>query len=145
MSQMTDKGNNCVKKKTVFGIILIAVSAAIFLLTFQDSAGTVKLSETFRQWFEKTGIHSDFHSFRSNAHLVVYFILGVALSLYGNEAGWKWWVIILAGCGFGLMDEAIKILLPTREFDAVDLVKDCIGVVIAVGIVMLIRKGKTVK
>lgn len=90
----------------------------------------------------KIGIYSDFHSFRSNAHLVVYFILGVALSLYGNEAGWKWWVIILAGCGFGLMDEAIKILLPTREFDVVDLVKDCIGVAIAVGIVMLIRKER---
>ena len=127
------------KRKTIFGISLIALAVTILLLTFQDSAGTVKLSETIRLLFEKIGIHSDSHSFRSNAHLVVYFVLGTVLSAYGVEAGWKWWAIVLVGCGFGLLDETIKILLPTREFDVVDLMKDCIGVALAMLVIWLTK------
>ena len=127
------------KRKTIFGISLIALAVTILLLTFQDSAGTVKLSETIRLLFEKIGIHSDSHSFRSNAHLVVYFVLGTVLSAYGVETGWKWWAIVLVGCGFGLLDETIKILLPTREFDVVDLMKDCIGVALAMLVIWLTK------
>lgn len=87
----------------------------------------MKLSETIRHWFEKIGIHSDYHRLRSNVHLVVYFVLGVVLSLYGRDDGWKWRVIVFMGCGFKLLDEGIKILLPTWEFDVIDLVKDWIG------------------
>ena len=43
---------------------------------------------------------------------------------------------------FGLLDESIKILLPTREFSAVDLVKDFIGAGIAFEVIMLIHTGK---
>ena len=32
-------------KKIVYGILLIAAAVTILLLTFQDAAGTVKLSE----------------------------------------------------------------------------------------------------
>ena len=35
----------------------------------------------------------------------------------------------------GLLEETLKIFLPTREFGAIDLVKDCIGVLIATVIV----------
>ena len=41
-----------------------------------------------------------------------------------------------AGTG-GLIDESIKVLLPTREFDFVDLVKDWVGVAAAVGMIAL--------
>ena len=133
------------KRKIIYGILLIAIAVTILLLTFQDPAGTVKLSETFRLWFDKIGIHSDFHSIRSNAHLVVYFVFGVVLTLYGEEAGWPWWMIVLVGYGFGLIDEGIKVLLPMREFDLVDLVKDWGGVILAIGIMALIRKVKAVK
>lgn len=54
-------------------------------------------------------------------------------------------MIILIGCGVGLIDEGIKVLLPTREFDATDLMRDFIGMVLAVGIVGLIRRVKAVK
>ena len=81
---------------------------------------------------ERFGLKSDFHSIRSNAHLVFYFLFGIVLCLYGRECGWNWWVIILIGCGIGLIDESIKVLLPTREFDVVNLVKDWVGVVAAV-------------
>ena len=125
-------------KKRVYGILLIAAALTILLLTLQDAAGTVKLSEGLRLWLERFGLKSDFHSIRSNAHLVLYFLFGIVLCLYGRECGWRWWVVILIGCGIGLIDESIKVLLPTREFDVVDLVKDWVGIAMAVGVVMLI-------
>lgn len=76
-------------RKIVYGILLLAVVVAILFLTFQDAAGTVRLSESIRLWFERFGVKSDFHSFRSNAHLVVFFVLGIVLSLYGRECGWS--------------------------------------------------------
>ena len=130
-------------KKRVYGILLIAAALTILLLTLQDAAGTVKLSEGLRLWLEKFGLKSDFHSIRSNAHLVLYFLFGITLCLYGKECGWSWWVIILIGCGIGLIDESIKVLLPTREFDFVDLVKDWVGVTAAMLVIWLIKR-KTV-
>lgn len=53
-------------------------------------------------------------------------------------------MIILIGCGIGLIDESIKVLLPTREFDFVDLVKDWVGVAVAVGMIAL-KNRRTVK
>ena len=104
----------------------------------------MKLSEGLRLWLERFGLKSDFHSIRSNAHLVLYFLFGITLCLYGKECGWSWWVIILIGCGIGLIDESIKVLLPTREFDFVDLVKDWVGVVAAVGMIAL-KNRRTVE
>lgn len=52
-------------------------------------------------------------------------------------------MIILIGCGIGLIDEGIKGLLPTREFDVVDLVKDWVGVA-AVGMIAL-KNRRTVE
>lgn len=46
------------------------------------------------------------------------------------------------GCAFGLLDECIKILLPTREFDAVDLMKDWMGVSVAVGVIWLFYSNR---
>ena len=123
-------------KKIIYGILLIAV-VVILLLTLQDAAGTVKLSEGLRLWLERFGLESDFHIFRSNAHLVLYFLFGIVLCLYGRECGWSWWVILAVGCCVGLIDEGIKVLLPTREFDFVDLVKDWVGVAAAVGMIAL--------
>ena len=136
----TDGDDNDLKKK-VYGILLLAAVVVILLLTLQDAAGTVKLSEGLRLWMERFGLKSDFHSVRSNAHLVLYFLFGITLCLYGKECGWSWWVILLVGCCVGLIDEGIKVLLPTREFDFVDLVKDWVGVVAAVVTVRIKQKA----
>lgn len=135
----TDGDNNDLKKR-VYRILLAAAVIAILLLTFQDSAGTVRLSEGLRLWLERFGIHSDFHSFRSNAHLVLYFLFGLILSLFGRECGWRWWVILVVGCCIGVVDEGIKVLLPTREFDLFDLVKDWVGVTAAILVIRLIER-----
>lgn len=126
-------------KKIVYGILLIAAALTIFLLTLQDSAGTVKLSEGLRLWLERFGLKSDFHSIRSNAHLLLYFLFGIVLCLYGRECGWRWWVILAAGCCVGLIDEGMKVQLPTREFDFVDLVKDWVGVAAAMLVIWLTK------
>lgn len=139
----TDGDNNDLKK-IIYGILLIAAVIAILFLTFQDSAGTVRLSEGLRLWLERFGVHSDFHSFRSNAHLVLYFIFGLILTLFGRKFGWSWWMILAVGVGVGLIDESIKVLLPTREFDVVDLIKDWIGVAVAVGVNLAIGKRKPI-
>lgn len=124
-------------KKIFKGTLVLSVVIVILLLTFQDSAGTVRLSESFRLWLDGIGIHSDFHSIRSNAHLVIYFILGVVLGIFGKEVGWKWWVALLIGFGIGLIDESLRILLPTREFEVIDLYKDWIGIVIGVLVIWI--------
>ena len=138
----TDGGNNDLKKKA-YGILLLAAVVVILLLTLQDAAGTVKLSEGLRLWLERFGLKSDFHSIRSNAHLVLYFLFGIVLCLYGRECGWRWWVILAVGCCVGLIDEGIKVLLPTREFDFVDLVKDWVGIIFAIIIGKLLADRKS--
>ena len=121
----------------------MAAVFTILLLTLQDAAGTVKLSEGLRLWLESFGLKSDFHSFRSNAHLVLYFLFGIVLCLYGRECGWRWWAILAMGCCVGLIDEGIKVLLPTREFDFVDLVKDWVGIIFAIIIGKLLADRKS--
>lgn len=48
---------------------------------------------------------------------------------------------MFVGCCVGLIDESIKVLLPTREFDFVDLVKDWGGVAAAVVTVRIKQKA----
>ena len=38
------------------------------------------------------------------------------------------------------MSITIKVLLPTREFDVTDLMRDLVGVAVAVGIAAMVRK-----
>ena len=134
-----DKGEKDVQKKTVYGALLIAFLGLNLFLTLQSPQGTVRLSEGLRLWLEQFGFFSDFHSIRSNAHLVVFFVFGVFLNLFGQECGWSWWVILAVGCGVGLIDEGMKVVLPTREFDFVDLVKDWVGVAAAMLVIWLTK------
>ncbi len=52
--------------------------------------------------------------------------------------GWKKWIGAVIAVFFGLMDETIKIFLPTREFGGIDFVKDIVGVGVAFGIFMVV-------
>ncbi len=122
--------------------LFVLAILGIALLTLQSPEGTFRLSDTVRIWLEKIGIEDELHSVRSNAHLVEYFILGIILALLGGEMGWKAISVILIGAGIGLADECFKILLPTREFDFIDWLKDCLGIIAAVSLVWIIQKYK---
>ena len=134
-----EKREKDVRKKTIYGTLLVAILALNLFLTLQSPEGTVGLSEGLRHWLERFGYFTDFHTFRSNAHLVMFFVFGVILSLFGRACGWNWWVILAVGCCVGLIDEGIKVLLPTREFDVVDLVKDWVGVAAAMLVIWLTK------
>ena len=77
------------------------------------------------------GIKAADKQLRSDAHYVEYFVLGLALALFGKAAGLKARWVVLIGCTLGLLDECVKILLPIREFELIDLFKDFIGITVA--------------
>lgn len=129
-----DRLENSLKKRkwiTIYGVMLAGILLLNAFLTFQSPEETVSLSEGLRHWLERFGYRSDYHQFRSNAHLVMFFLIGILLGLFGQQIKWSWKQIILIGLLLGCIDEGIKIYLPTREFDPMDLLKDWIGVVIA--------------
>lgn len=121
--------------KRIWGLFVILVICVIFYLTFQTPSQTMGLSEGVRAWLAEHGIVWDSATVRSNAHLPEYMALGLSLCLW---CGWKraLWI----GPLIGLIDETIKIILPTRHFDLIDLFKDFIGVAVGVLIVVLLRK-----
>lgn len=125
--------------KRIIPILLILSFIAFF--TLQSSEGTIRL--TF-------GMHSlgrtifpnatgrwtmDMHWFRTLLHLPLYFLLGCAVE-YSLSHFWK----AVGICSLvALADETLKIFLPTREFQAVDLGMDAIGFLIGIIIVFLFR------
>ena len=122
-------------KKILTVMLLLIVAGAVLYLTFQSPQETTSLSEAFREKAMLIGYKGDSIRFRSDIHLVEYFIVGIAVAVFGIVMKYPVWIPGVMGCGFGLIDECIKILLPTREFEAVDLIKDCAGVWLAVAVV----------
>lgn len=118
-------------RRKVYGILLTGILLLNAFLTFQSAEGTVNLSEGLRLWLEQFGFKSDFHSFRSDAHLVMFFLIGSFLGLFCREIDWPWKLIVMIGFLVGCIDEGIKVILPTREFDLLDLFKDWLGLGIA--------------
>ena len=131
------------RKKTAAIFLILALLMVLFF-TFQTAEGTTSLSETVRMWLENQGLMIEAHALRSNIHILEYFILGLAVLAFGVSRGWKLSTCVIIGCLIGLIDEGIKVLLPTREFDVVDLVKDWVGVVVAVGMIAL-KNRRTVE
>lgn len=114
--------------------------AAILILTLQSQAGTTSLTFTLRKlllklfglswsegkkywWFESAHL-------RKIAHTIEYFALGLTfrIALRKRKRHWS------AGACFliSFMDQMVKFLLPTREFDAVDMLFDAAGYLMAI-------------
>ena len=124
-------------KKIIFAILSILAFATILYLTFQDGEHTRALSSGVRIWLREREIKATDKQLRSDAHYVEYFILGLALALFGRAAGLKKRWGVLVGCALSLLDECVKILLPIREFELIDLIKDWIGITVGVTVVTI--------
>jgi VanZ family protein len=131
-------------KKTALFFLILAILMVLFF-TFQNPEQSRDLSEAVRSWLGSIGIDVEYKTLRSNVHILEYFIVGLAVCGFCRSRGWKNWVGLMAGCGIGVVDECMKTLLPGREFEAVDLVKDWIGVAVAGLIMLLIRKRTEAK
>ena len=117
--------------KIICGIIVLAMIAGILFLTFQTSEQTTKLSETVRNWLKSLGWEMTPKQIRSNVHIPIYFLLGFAVYTFGHVMKWKWYITLLFAIGIALLDESIKLLLSTREFEFKDLMKDFAGISVA--------------
>ena len=122
-------------KKIFASVLLILVLASVLFLALQGPAETNALSNRVWQFFKYLGYKGTNHQFRSDFHLIEYFVVGLASILFCQAMGWKIWIGAAMAMMIGLLEETLKIFLPTREFGAADLVKDCIGVLIATVIV----------
>ncbi len=143
----TRAGNNAdTRCSVVFGVLTVLAFATVLYLTFQGPKETTQLSDGLKAWLYITfDWDIEAQALRSNIHYVMYFGVGLVLTLFIRPLEWKHWIMwaLIIGCLFGLLDETIKLFLPTREFDVVDVVKDWAGISIAILIVWgLIRPNQ---
>ena len=126
------------RKKTAAIFLILALLMVLFF-TFQNPEKSRILSESVRMWLGNIGIQVEYKSLRSNIHILEYFIVGLAVCGYCRSRGWKNWVGMIVGCGIGVVDECVKMLLPGREFSTGDLIRDFVGVAVAVCFVEAFR------
>lgn len=122
------------RKKTAAIFLILALLMVLFF-TFQNPEKSRILSESVRMWLGNIGIEVKYQALRSNVHIIEYFIVGLALTTFCRKP----WIGALIGCGIGLLDECIKVVLPGREFSSEDLIKDFIGIAIATVIVTVVQ------
>lgn len=129
------------RKKTAAIFLILALLMVLFF-TLQEPTQSRDLSEAVRSWLEKIGIEVEYKSLRSNIHILEYFIVGLAVCGSVKSRGWRLWIGAAIGCCIGVVDEGIKVLLPGREFDVTDLMRDGIGILLATVIVRVVTKIK---
>lgn len=118
-------------KKVLTGFLLLLILSTVFFLALQGPKETTDLSNRVWQVAQRIGYTGTPQQIRSDIHLVVYFIVSLAATFFCRAMGWKPWIGLIAACVIGLLEETLKIYLPTREFSWIDAVKDCIGAGIA--------------
>ena len=122
------------KNRRFWLLFSFAAILVILFLTFQNRNNTEELSNSLKDWLNSIGINVSGKQLRSNAHIVEYFLLGIALSQYGLLSNKKiGWIIFIGFC-IGLVDEMMRIILPTREFELIDLLKDWLRIVLGINI-----------
>ena len=117
------------KKLSLFFLIMTVTMVLFF--TFQNPEQSRELSEAVRSWLGSIGIDVEYKTLRSNVHILEYFIVGLAVCGFCRSRGWKNWVGLIFGCGIGVVDECMKMLLPGREFSVGDLIRDFVGMTVA--------------
>ena len=78
---------------------------------------------------------------RTFIHVFLYMPLGAALHYafrhYGQSLGKTAFAAQITASAFGLLDEAVKMFLPGREFDVIDWVCDVVGIGAGILLAML--------
>lgn len=126
--------------------LIIFVLAIIAFLTFQSHEETLRLSYGMQYYFKLIIPNAsgrwtvDMHWFRTLLHVPLYFVLGISAG-FCIKNSWK----AIGICSLvALSDETLKIFLPTREFQAIDLGFDAIGFLMGIVVVLLLRQIKRV-
>ncbi len=132
--------------------LFFAVFMMIMMLTFQKSSETLALSSTITSHL-KTALVQSGISFRDIAwvnegnvrrlaHVCEYFVLGVT-ALFALTAVYRNYfytvpssLVVCALVSYG--DQLIKGVLPTREFDYVDLYLDLLGYVMGICVALIV-------
>ena len=127
------------KNKTIAAIIFVIIIFCVFFLTFQGPKDTIALSTKFHEWFTRFGYKGDLIQFRSDIHFIEYFIVGLSIAYFFQTIEKNIWLGALISCCIGIIDETVKIFLPTREWGSVDLVKDFLGVLLATLIIFFMN------
>lgn len=80
------------------------------------------------------------HEFiRHAAHIILYMVLAVDLGILLRKAGIGWlWIVFLLMC-IAVADEGTKPLIAGRHCELVDIGRNCLGNVLGIGIVFLVR------
>ena len=139
--------NTCKKmqNKKFYGVLFFIAIIGIIALTLQSPEGTTFLSNRLKEILDQLGWSALSRNIRSDIHVFEYLILGIVLYCFGKEMNWSMLKILIIGVSIGTGDEILKIPLPTREFDRVDLCKDIIGVSLPVFTSYLFAKIKQFK
>lgn len=132
------------KWKIISSLFLILVLSSVIYLALQSPKETNELSDSVRNVFAKLGYKGNNKQFRSDFHLIEYFIVGLVPIAFCKAMGWKIWVGLTAACTIGILEETLKIFLPTREFGGMDVIKDIIGAGIA-AILFVLKNDTTVE
>ncbi len=122
-------------KRVIAGLLALMCVIGIFYLTCQTPEQTWEITRDVQKWLQNLGITVGGKALRHYIHYVIYFIFGIILFIWKEN----WWMI-LVGFGVGLLDEGLKIWLPTREFDWTDLLRDFAGIITAFLLVICVRR-----
>ena len=131
-------------KRALVFIPVVIVAVIILLLTLQDIERTVALSEGFRSWivsvcdrfgWDMLGSRIDSPvAIRRLGHVIEYFVLGAAAAISIRK---KRFALLLCIC-ISVADQVIKIYVPGRRFDRMDLTFDAMGYGFGSGLIGLI-------
>lgn len=125
-------------RKVITAILQILTIGSVLFLALQGPQETTALSSRIWQWAKKLGYSETHLQFRSDFHIIEYFIVGIVAIFFCTAMGWKPWTGFLAACLFGLLEETLKNFLPTREFSKVDVFKDFLGAALALLLILII-------
>ena len=124
-------------RRKTFSVLVVLAMIGVFYLTLQSAEETTALTGKAIDWLLKFGITVQPKILRHDIHYVEYAVLGFFLYMSMRNAR-----AIPVAALIGLLDEGIKVLLPTREFDFTDLLRDIVGAAAAIGILMLLESTR---